>query len=78
MRVEELIGGCAKKIVTILGRLGEVNILRLSEHLAERNVVTYQALGWLAREGRIRYLHRGSQVYISLNDSSTSQASVGK
>ncbi len=67
MRVEEMIAECTKRIEAVLGRMGEVNILRLSEHLAERSVVAYQALGWLAREGRIRYRRHGSQVYVSLN-----------
>ena len=39
--------------------------MRLSEHLAERNVVTYQALGWLARERKISYQQRGNQVYVA-------------
>jgi tRNA 2-selenouridine synthase SelU len=43
-----------------------VNILNLCEHLAERSVVGYQALGWLAHEGRISYRRQGSQVYVSL------------
>ncbi len=64
--MEELISECARKIVDLLGRLGEVNIMSVSEHLAERSVVGYQALGWLAHEGRIRYRKQGNQVYVSL------------
>jgi hypothetical protein len=65
-RLDELITECARKIVELLQRSGEVNILNLSEHLAERSVVGYQALGWLAHEGRIHYRKQGSQVYVSL------------
>jgi hypothetical protein len=64
--VEDLISECARKIVELLQRSGEVNILNLSEHLAERSIVGYQALGWLAHEGRIHYRKQGSQVYVSL------------
>jgi Winged helix-turn-helix domain (DUF2582) len=66
--VEKLIADCAERIVVLLKKLGGANIMRLSEHLAERNVVTYQALGWLAREGRISYQNRGNQVYVALNE----------
>ena len=63
-----MIADCAERIVTLLAKLGGANILRLSEHLAERNVITYQALGWLARERKISYQHRGNQVYVALSD----------
>ncbi len=33
--------------------------------LGERSVVVYQAIGWLAHEGRIEYLQEHNQVYIS-------------
>lgn len=55
-----------RKIVELLQRSGEINILNLSENLSERSVVGYQALGWLAHEGRIHYRRQGSQVYVSL------------
>jgi len=40
--------------------------MNLCESLSERSVVGYQALGWLAHEGRISYRRQGSQVYVSL------------
>lgn len=64
--MEEKILECALKIRLVLGELGEVNLLRLSEFLAERSVIAYQALGWLAREGSVRYRKRENQVYVSL------------
>ena len=66
--MEKLIADCAERIVTLLRKLGDANILRLSEHLAERNVVTYQALGWLAKERKIAYQQKGNQVYVALSD----------
>ncbi len=64
--MQDLITDCAQKIVELLTRSGEVNIMNLCEHLSERNVVGYQALGWLAHDGRISYRRQGSQVYVSL------------
>ena len=64
--MEELIRACADKIVELLRRTGEVNIMNLCESLSERSVVGYQALGWLAHDGRIAYRRQGSQVYVSL------------
>jgi hypothetical protein len=66
--VTDRISACASSIWRALGGMAEVNILRLSELLGERSTLTYQALGWLAREGKIRYEQRGSQVYVSLTD----------
>jgi hypothetical protein len=59
---------CAERIGQILGKSGEINLLLLSEQLEERSVIAYQALGWLAREGKVSYRQRGNQVYVSLRD----------
>ena len=52
----------------LLEKTEEVNILRLSELLGERNVIAYQALGWLARDKKIDYTQKGSQVFISRHE----------
>lgn len=65
MSVEEVITRCAAQILKLLEDAGEVNVLLLSERLGQRSIITYQALGWLAREGKVRYGDRGSQVYVS-------------
>lgn len=57
---------CAEKILGVLSRADELNILRLAEALGERSILTYQALGWLAREGRVRYTQMGTRVFVSL------------
>jgi hypothetical protein len=64
--LEKRIAECAESIITLLHGAREVNILRLSEHLAERSMIIYQAVGWLAREGRVRYEQREKQVYVLL------------
>ncbi len=66
--VEERIAECAKRIWVLLERTQEVNILRLSELLGERNVIAYQALGWLARDRKIHYAQKGSQIFISRDE----------
>ena len=67
-RVVARIAGCAAVIMGALGEVGEINVLRLSEYLGERSALTYQALGWLAHEGRIRYRQSESQVFVSLTE----------
>jgi hypothetical protein len=62
--VEQLIQECAARILKLLQRRGIADILSLPEYLDERSVIAYQALGWLAREGRIDYAERGSQVMV--------------
>ena len=64
--VEKMIAECAERIISVLERKGETDILSLSEYLAERGAITYQALGWLAREGRIKYEQQGSQIIVAL------------
>jgi hypothetical protein len=66
--MEKQIADCVARIWAFLGQSPAVNILRLSELLGERNVVAYQAIGWLARENKIHYTQKGSQVFVSRND----------
>ena len=72
--MEEKISECARRIWTLLEQTQEVNILRLSELLGERNVIAYQALGWLARDKKIHYAQKGSQVFISRNEAGAEPA----
>jgi hypothetical protein len=65
--MRESIELCAGRVRESLARFPAINIMRLSELLGERSVIVYQALGWLAREGKIRYEQRGNQVYVSLS-----------
>ncbi len=65
MTVEQVIVRCAEQILEVLSNRKEVNVLLLSEQVSQRSVITYQALGWLAREGKVQYQARGNQVYVS-------------
>jgi hypothetical protein len=68
-RVLAQITGCAETVLRTLGEVGEINVLRLAEYLGERSALTYQALGWLACAGRVRYRQSGAQVFVSLTES---------
>ena len=57
---------CTGRVLDEVARSEKINILSVAEHLGERSMVVYQSIGWLAREGKIRYLQEGNQVYISL------------
>jgi hypothetical protein len=56
---------CAAKVVNVLSHVEQLRILSLAETLEERSLPTYQALGWLAREGRVRYTQAGTRVVLS-------------
>jgi hypothetical protein len=62
------IAECAALVQRTLEGVGEINLLRLAEYLGERSALTYQALGWLAREGKVRYRQSESQVFVSLTE----------
>jgi hypothetical protein len=57
---------CAERVVVALQRTEHVNVLSVAELLGERNAIVYQSIGWLAHEGRIRYVQEGNQVYVVL------------
>jgi len=64
--VLERIQLCAAAVLEALADVEEINILRMAEYLGEGSALTYQALGWLAREGKVRYRRSGSQVFVAL------------
>ncbi len=56
---------CTERVLVLLASRERVNVLNVAEQLGERSLVVYQAIGWLAREGRVRYEQDGNQVYLS-------------
>ena len=56
---------CTERVLVLLANRERVNVLNVAEQLGERSLVVYQAIGWLAREGRLRYEQDGNQVYLS-------------
>ena len=69
--MREQIGETAGKIWMTLGQKGQVNLSMLPKMLKEKNDVTFQALGWLAHEGKVSYLKRDNKNFVSLTDQET-------
>jgi len=64
--MKETIGTSAGKIWRILNKSDEVAISKLPKVLGESEAITYQALGWLACEGKIEYRSKGRTTFVSL------------
>jgi hypothetical protein len=57
---------CAGRLLDVLAESQRVNILAVTQLLAERNMIVYQAIGWLACEGKVTYREEGNQTYVFL------------
>lgn len=64
--VVESITACARRILTLLERRPETDMPMLAALLGERIVVTYQALGWLAHDRKVRYVQKGNRIFVSV------------
>ena len=59
----------AGKAWRTLGEKGETSVIQLPRLLKENEAITYQALGWLAREDKINYTTKNNTTFVSLVDS---------
>ena len=66
--MKEIIGVMAGKIWLLLGEKGEMSIPQLIQLLKEDDSVIYQALGWLAREGKIKSVLKDKTEFVSLTE----------
>ena len=66
--MKEKIGTSAGKIWRVLKKSDEVAISKLPKILGESESITYQALGWLAREGKVEYRSEGRTTFVSRVD----------
>jgi hypothetical protein len=66
--MKEQIGETAGRVWEALGAREEVGLTQLPRLVKAKSDVTYQALGWLAREDKITYRTKAGKVYISLSD----------
>jgi hypothetical protein len=66
--MKETIGQTAGRLWEVLGDKKEVGITQLPKILKAKSDVTYQALGWLAREDKVTYRTKAGKVFISLSD----------
>lgn len=65
--MKDKIGEVAGKVWTILGEKQNVDVLKLPKILKERGEIVYQALGWLAREDKIKYHSKERKTFVSLS-----------
>ncbi len=61
------IGEMAGRVWEVLGEKEEIAVSRLPQILKEKGEIVYQALGWLAREGKIDFHKKESKTFVSLN-----------
>jgi hypothetical protein len=66
--MKEIIGVTAGEIWLLLGEKGETSIPQLIQLLKEDDSIVYQALGWLAREGKINSVLKGKTEFVSLTE----------
>ncbi len=62
------IGDTAGRIWDTLKHEERIGVSKLPKLLKEREVIVYQALGWLARENKIDYAVKGKQTFVSLSN----------
>jgi Mn-dependent DtxR family transcriptional regulator len=67
--MKEKIGEAAGKIWSILREKDELDVTQIPKILKKNDVLSYQALGWLAREGKIEYNKKKNVTFVSLIES---------
>ncbi len=60
------IGDIAGKVWVMLGEKGETDLARVPKALKVTTQTAYQAVGWLAREGKINQEERDGKTFIAL------------
>jgi hypothetical protein len=60
------IGETAGRVWQLLQQRNEITISQIPKALGEPPALTYQALGWLAREGKVEYRTVKKTTYVSL------------
>jgi hypothetical protein len=63
----ERIGTTAGKVWQVLRKQEEADIRQLPRIIEEKPVIVNQALGWLAREGKLEYREQGDRLFVALN-----------
>jgi hypothetical protein len=61
------IGEMAGKVWKTLGEKEEVVVSRLPQTLKEKGEIVYQALGWLAKEGKVDFHKKEGRIFVSLS-----------
>jgi hypothetical protein len=66
--MNEEIGELAGKVWQTLGLRGEISLTQLPKVMKSKNDVTFQALGWLARENKVSYIRKSGKTFVTLSD----------
>jgi Fe2+ or Zn2+ uptake regulation protein len=61
------IGEMAGKVWNVLGEKEAVAVSKLPQILKEKGEIVYQALGWLAREGKVDFHKKEGKTFVSLS-----------
>ena len=61
------IGEMAGKVWKTLGEKEEVVVSKLLQILKEKGEIVYQALGWLAKEGKVDFHKKEGKTFVSLS-----------
>lgn len=61
------IGHTAGEIWILLQERDELSVSQVPKLIDQKSPIVYQALGWLAREDKIKYENKGRQTLVSLN-----------
>jgi hypothetical protein len=61
------IGEMAGRVWKTLGEKEEVVVSRLPQILKEKGEIVYQALGWLAKEGKVDFHKKEGRILVSLS-----------
>jgi len=64
--MRDQIGLVAGKVWRTLETKGEVSLPQLPKLLKEKETTVYQALGWLAREGKVDYRTEGTRTFVAV------------
>ncbi len=66
--MKQRIGETAGKVWKELRSNGEMAISRVPKAVKEREALSYMALGWLAREGKLGFREHGNKTLVFLTD----------
>jgi hypothetical protein len=66
--MREKIGDTAGKVWRALGEKGAIAMTTLPKMIKEKNELTFQALGWLAHEGKVAYKQDKNRTLVSLTE----------
>jgi hypothetical protein len=61
------IGEMAGRVWKTLGEKEEVVVSKLPQILKEKGEIVYQALGWLAKEGKVDFHKKEGKTFVSLS-----------